>query len=103
MIDLLAILTYAGIDWLFWGWVVITILMVLDLFIPDPIPFIDEAILIILFLLGGIALTIRSFVLGFGNLVSAASHPLILAFVLTLGVLAIWNKFLRKDGKKKKR
>lgn len=92
-----------SIDWLFWGWVIITIAMFIDLLVPDPIPFIDEAILIILFFLGLAALAIRGAIRGIGSLYDAAMHPAFLAFAATMALLVIYGKFSKQFEKKTRR
>lgn len=91
------------IDWLFWIWVIVTILAFLNLIIPDPLPFVDEAILILIFfaLLG--ALIVRMIVRGITSLVGTITHPAVIAFVATLIILFIYDRFKKKKKKKKKR
>lgn len=91
-----------AIDWLFWGWVIVTVLFFLDLVIPDPIPYIDEIFLGVMFfvLLG--ALILRMIARGVISIFSTATHPLVLAFVGTLFILFLYAMISGKYKRKKK-
>ena len=85
------------VDILFGAWAVVTVLAFLDLFIPDPLPFVDE---IVLFILSGVllaALALRGIGNFFSQVASTAQDPFVLGFVLTVAGIFIFNKFRRKN------
>jgi len=94
---------FSQLDWVFWAWVVVTILLFIDIIIPDPIPFIDEAILTILFF-GGIAyMAGRSIMNGIDTIVQQVTHPAIIAFVVTMAALVIFGKIKNTIPKRRRK
>jgi hypothetical protein len=95
-----------GTDILFYGWVVITILLFIDILIPDPIPFVDEFILGALFFLGIALLGVRTIRESIGGISGFFESPLVLAFAGTLIVLfvgtQIYDRLPQNKGKKRK-
>lgn len=86
--------------WLFPLWVVLTILFVLDILIPDPIPFIDEFILGILWFGTLVLLFIRVLMVGLANTYDFLVNPGVIAFIITLIVLFIVRSVRgKKHGK----
>jgi hypothetical protein len=100
--DIWTILSFASIDWLFWSWVVVTILMFIDLFIPDPIPFIDEIILIVLFFVGLGALALRGSLQFMSTIYTGITHPGLIAFIVTLIIILSYGKIKNKYKTKNK-
>jgi hypothetical protein len=83
-------------DWLFTVWVIVTIIWGLDLVIPDPIPFIDEMLLgVVWFLLLG-ALFVRWLLTGVEQGLNFILNPGVLAFLITITALILYTKFGRK-------
>jgi hypothetical protein len=83
-------------DWLFGAWVIVTVLFAIDLIVPDPIPFIDEIILgIVFFVLLG-ALFIRWLLVGTFTGLSYLFHPVVLSFTFTLILLLIGYKLWKR-------
>jgi hypothetical protein len=90
-----------GIDFLFWAWAIVTALAFIDLLIPDPLPFVDEAVLI----MGSIGLLIALAVRGGASFivksVNYLSNPAVIAFVVTMAALLIGNAIYKKMNKRK--
>jgi hypothetical protein len=94
-----------GADLLFYGWIVITVLLFVDILIPDPLPFIDEFILGALFFAGIALLGIRSIRESIGGISGFFESPLIIGFAVALVVLFIGAQIydrLPNKGKKRK-
>lgn len=89
--------------------VIITVLFWIDLFIPDPLPFADEAILGMLMIGGWIIYALGFMISGGLNVIAQLTSPLgiILTVMVVIGIL-IW-KFnlldlpgLQKSNKKRR-
>lgn len=100
--DIITIGFLFGIDLLFWAWVIITIIAFLLILIPDPIPFIDEAIFTTLSIGLLITLIIRGGARRLQDAKDILGHPLVYTFIIVIAGLWIGHKFYKKriGGKK---
>ncbi len=90
------------IDILFWAWILVTIALFIDIIIPDPIPFVDELILGILFVIGLVALFLRRLIGVFTTTFDTFLSPGVLAFIVVIVILYVGKNILsKKRGKKK--
>ena len=92
-----------GIDWLFWSWAIITAIAFIDIIIPDPLPFVDEAVLITISVILLLALALRGTLNFLSDIWGYVTHPITIAFTLTLLLLIIGNKIYKKNVKVKKK
>jgi hypothetical protein len=90
-------------DVFFWVMVVITVLFWLDLFIPDPLPFIDEIILFVLMVFGWIIYGIMTIVKQGASVVSFIFHPIGIMIGVSLLILFLIYKFNLLDVQLPKR
>jgi hypothetical protein len=92
-----------GVDFLFWAWAIVTVIAFIDLFIPDPLPFVDEAVLIMISIGLLLLMAARGSLRFLGDAIRYLSHPAVIAFVATIAVLYFGNKIYQKTkgGKKK--
>jgi hypothetical protein len=103
MIDFITGFGYwLGIDFLFWAWAIVTVIAFIDLFIPDPIPYVDEAFLIGTSIILLLVMAARGSVGFFGVIKDAITNPAVIGFAVTMAVLLIGGKVLKERRGKKK-
>lgn len=93
----------AGIDWLFWAFAIVTVLLFIDLIIPDPIPFVDEAVLTVMFIALLVGLILRGVFIGIESIIQYAFHPVVLSFVLGMGGIIVFDKIILNNRKRRQK
>lgn len=90
-----------GIDLLFWSWAVVTFLAFLNLFIPDPLPFVDEVILFLISVGLLLLMAFRGLVGFFDGIYGIATNPAVVGFLVTITALYVGGRIRDKQVKKK--
>lgn len=83
------------VDLLFWAWVAVTLLAFANMFIPDPIPFIDEALLVTISIILLLALAVRGITGTVAEVWAAIGGPGV-AFAAALVTLTLLDRIRSK-------
>jgi hypothetical protein len=83
-------------------WLIVTIIMFIDLFLPHPLYIFTKPITIGLFFILLFALIIRMLFRGIKDIMDVATHPAVLAFVATIVALYLFKKIEHRTEKKKR-
>jgi len=89
-------------DWLLIIWLIITLIMFIDLFIPTPWYIFSKPITIGLFFILLLALIIRMLFRGIQSILDIVTHPALIAFTATIIALYLFKKIEHRTEKKKR-
>ena len=91
-----------ALDWLLIIWLIITVIMFIDFFIPHPFYIFTKPITIGLFFILLFALIIRMIFRGIQSIVNIITHPAVIAFAATIIALYLFKKIEHRTEKRKK-
>lgn len=84
-----------GIDLLFWAWAVVTFLAFVNLFVPDPLPFVDEFLLFAISIVLLLLMAARGTFGLIGSAIDVITNPAVVGFTVTLLLLFIGGRIMK--------